>query len=160
MRATEIGFFSKPVDLRKKQDMITFLRDHFKYDTMNSWNASVSYAHNVKLWTLVPRTLFDKALSLRDEWYELCYDELKLEFEQDTNNNYTIGVNGRSDGYLVLYTLFKHRSAMFFDPADDDPAPLSDLRSMCRTVIAFDRMCDKMRDSFITFVEDSDDNKK
>jgi hypothetical protein len=151
--------FAKPVDLRKKQDMLTFLREHFKYDTRNSRNASVSYAHNVKLWTLVPRTLFDKALSVKDDWFELYYYELKLEFEQNTNNNYTIGVNGRSNGYLVLYTLSDHRSAMFFDPADDDPASLSDLRSMCRTVIAFDKMCDKMRDSFLAFVENSDDKK-
>lgn len=44
--------FSKKVDLRSRNDMIGFLCSHFRYNTMNSWNCSTSYANNVKIYNL------------------------------------------------------------------------------------------------------------
>ena len=41
--------FSQAVDLRSRTDMIDFLQNHFRYDTMNSWNQATSYACNLKI---------------------------------------------------------------------------------------------------------------
>jgi hypothetical protein len=40
--------FSRKVDRRSRAAMIAFLVEHFRYDTMNSWNGSTSYAHCIK----------------------------------------------------------------------------------------------------------------
>ena len=40
--------FSKKVDLRNRKEMVEFLTSHFRYNTMNSWNNSTSYAHSVE----------------------------------------------------------------------------------------------------------------
>ena len=81
------------------------LVQHENYDTMSSWNNSKSYSRNVKVNRLnIPRNLIDVA-------YEICqtdyvHDDLRFiieEFEERMNGNYTIGFNGRSGGYVVLY---------------------------------------------------------
>ena len=41
--------FYTPVDLRSRADMTGFLKNHFRYHTMNSWNQSTSYACNLKI---------------------------------------------------------------------------------------------------------------
>ena len=42
--------FYKEVDKRYKEAMIAFLKKHLRYDTMNSWNKSTTYANNIKLY--------------------------------------------------------------------------------------------------------------
>ncbi len=44
--------FYKPVDLRSRTEMTDFLQNHFRYNTMNSWNNSTSYACNLKVYRL------------------------------------------------------------------------------------------------------------
>ena len=41
--------YTKQVNLKKRGEMIAFLKNHFRYNTMNSWNRSTSYANNIKL---------------------------------------------------------------------------------------------------------------
>lgn len=41
-------FYEKKVNTKDRKEMIAFLKNHFRYDTMNSWNRSTSYANNVK----------------------------------------------------------------------------------------------------------------
>jgi hypothetical protein len=87
--------------------MIAFLRDHFRYDTMNSWNQSTSYAVRIKI----------SQLNLSKEDTNACYEMLEAEgifdcsgfnevlhdFERRHEDEWQIGSNGRSGGYLVLY---------------------------------------------------------
>ena len=40
--------FSKKVDLGRRKEMVEFLTSHFRYNAMNSWNNSTSYAHSVE----------------------------------------------------------------------------------------------------------------
>ena len=40
--------FSKKVDLGSRKEMVEFLTSHFRYNAMNSWNNSTSYAHSVE----------------------------------------------------------------------------------------------------------------
>lgn len=98
--------FYKKVDKKSREEMISFLRNHYRYYTANSWNKSTSYAHNVKLHRLnIPKHLNDIAyeLILLDE----VYDDIRMimdDFAQQYNYQYQMGFNGRSGGYIVLYT--------------------------------------------------------
>ena len=97
--------FSKKVDLRSRKDMVEFLTNHFRYSTMNSWNQSTSYAHNVKIHSLgLTSEQMHKAYELinMDEAY--CnINDLIDEFDRSHNYAWQVGFNGRSGGYLVLY---------------------------------------------------------
>jgi hypothetical protein len=103
----EIGLADAPHI--KRDEMITFLRGHFRYDTINSWNKSTSYARNIKIYRLgltheqemkaydfieTPGTLDDITQIMRD-------------FETEHDHEWQAGFKGRSGGYIVLYKGFK-----------------------------------------------------
>jgi hypothetical protein len=101
-----IPFFSKTVDMRSRTAMVEFLASHYRYDTMGSHNRSTSYAHRVKIHHIgLTNEQIDKAyeyLSADDtEWFER--DQIIDQFTKEQGGRYTIGSNGRSGGYLVLY---------------------------------------------------------
>lgn len=56
--------FYQKVSKRSREAMSGFLARHYRYNTMNSWNQSTSYANNVK----VPN------LDVPQELQELAYD--------------------------------------------------------------------------------------
>ena len=98
--------FYKQIDKRHRKPMIEFLTNHSRYNTMNSWNRSTSYANNIKLHN------FEKPSDIDDdtwwgmltitEWQERLSDLLKG-FGRKHNWLWQAGINGRSGGYLVLY---------------------------------------------------------
>lgn len=97
--------FSKRVDKRSRKEMIAYLENHFRYNTMNSWNRSTSYACNMKLYNLgLDRETEDKLWDLLDvpEFYERLH-ELIEDFNRQHNYLWQAGWNGRNSGYLVLY---------------------------------------------------------
>ena len=97
--------YSKKVDLRSRKEMIDFLTGHFRYDTMNSWNQSTSYAHNVKIHNLgFTREQEQKLYEMieTDEFYEYIRDILN-DFSVRHRYLWQVGFNGRNSGYLVLY---------------------------------------------------------
>lgn len=97
--------FSKRVDKRSRKEMIAYLENHFRYNTMNSWNRSTSYACNMKLYNLgLDRETEDKLWNLLDvpEFYERLH-ELIEDFNRQHNYLWQAGWNGRNSGYLVLY---------------------------------------------------------
>lgn len=97
--------FSKRVDKRSRKEMIAYLENHFRYNTMNSWNRSTSYACNMKLYNLgLDRETEDKLWDLLDvpEFYERLH-ELIEDFNRQHNYLWQTGWNGRNNGYLVLY---------------------------------------------------------
>lgn len=98
-------FFQKKVDINSRESMIHFLEGHYRYNTMNSWNGTRSYANCVKIHSLgIPANLVNNAYEsvFLDEVNELISDNIDL-FTEEHDGNYTIGLNGRSSGYLVLY---------------------------------------------------------
>lgn len=108
-------YFSVKVDLRSRKAMADFLTSHFKYNTMNSWNQVTSYAHRVKVHRMgLTRGQQDKAfdvISVDDgsPWH----DDLEFminEYTEANNGRYTIGSNGRSGGYLVMYNSYYRQS--------------------------------------------------
>lgn len=97
--------FSRRVDKRSREDMTAYLSGHFRYDTMNSWNRSTSYACNMKIYNLgldreTENKLWD--LSQVPEFYDRL-NELVEDFGRQHNYLWQAGWNGRSGGYLVLY---------------------------------------------------------
>lgn len=98
-------FFEKKIDTRSKESVAKFLLDHYRYDTMSSWNRSTSYAHCVKVNRLgLTGSALDKAyeiISVDGYWGEISRPI--REFENEMMGAYTIGANGRSSGYLVLF---------------------------------------------------------
>lgn len=97
--------FYHPVDKRSREAMTEFLTGHFRYNTMNSWNRSTSYAHNLKIYNLgLDNDITDKLYSLLqvEESYDPLND-LMREFGESNNYRWQAGMNGRSGGYLVLY---------------------------------------------------------
>ena len=104
--------FYKPVDLRSRKAMECFLKNHFRYNTMNSWNCSTSYANNVKVYNLcLSGEQENKLYSMMevDEFYDLINDDLML-FALEHDYRWQVGFNGRSGGYLVLYKGFSKPS--------------------------------------------------
>lgn len=88
-----------------REDQVAFLQNHSRYHTMNSWNNATSYAHRIKI-----HNLNDLSQEDRDKCYAgLECAEAFIEFHNElcafgeANPGWTIGTNGRSSGYLVLY---------------------------------------------------------
>jgi hypothetical protein len=98
--------YCKHVNLNKRGDIIPFLKKHFRYHTMNSWNHSTSYANNIKLYNI------DKPADINGDtwwgmlgitvWQEILSDLLE-HFGRTHNWLWQAGINGRSGGYVVLY---------------------------------------------------------
>ena len=98
--------YYKEVDKRYREAMTAFLKKHFRYHTMNSWNRSTSYANNIKLYNI------DKPDSVDEEiWWEMLWitewqdkmSDLLEDFNRKHEWQWQAGINGRSSGYVVLY---------------------------------------------------------
>lgn len=98
--------FYKEVNLKKRGEMIAFLKKHLRYPTMNSWNRSTSYANNIKLYNIDKPADIDQdrcweMLGITD-WQEKLSDLLE-DYGRQYNWFWQAGINGRSGGYVVLY---------------------------------------------------------
>ena len=97
--------FTEFVDRRSRRAMVEYLGNHFRYDTMNSWNNPTSYACNMKIYNLgLEQHTADKLYDLiqTDGFYHTISD-LIYDFSAAHNFMWQAGFNGRSGGYLVLY---------------------------------------------------------
>jgi len=106
--------FYQKVDLRSRSDMIDFLTNHYRYNTMNSWNQSTSYANKMKIHSVIPSEFSDKAFELfetEDFYFEI--NDLIHFFDESHNYEFQAGFNGRSAGYLVLYTGSREPKVIF-----------------------------------------------
>ena len=161
-------FYKSGVDICSTKSMWNFLKEHFTYSTMNSWNRLESIANNVKLyklnldgdWTNVIQYLVDAGDcgGLQD----MIDCELRA-FDEEHYPKYRVGFNGRSNGYLVLYSEHHNDSVLpecvtDYDTYEDfkedikefSGARVSDfnyeLREAVKLVREFDKLCDTLRD--------------
>jgi len=88
-----------------REEMIAFLRNHFRYFTMSSWNRSNSYARNVKIYRLgLTHDQESKAYDLLEAQGAFdSINEIINGFNERYGYQYQMGFNGRSNGYIVLY---------------------------------------------------------
>ena len=88
---------------RTKKAMVAYLSDHFRYYTMSSWNRSTSYAAGVKLHQIMPNDVTGYDFLQTDEAF-VGGESIIQEFNKRWKYEWQIGRNGRSGGYLVLYS--------------------------------------------------------
>lgn len=154
-------FYKKGIDITNDKQMFNFLKNHFEYYTLSSWNRLETIANKVKL----------NQLSLSGDW-QVAYDLLKSgEYESITymirewereHPSYQVSFNGRSDGYLILkntdnsrhilpeeiiealdYEEYKRFCKEFYGSVK---ANRDDLRFYTQLVQDFDKLCDELRD--------------
>lgn len=98
-----------------------------RYYTMNSWNLSKSLAYNLKIYNVINNNLQDACYDLMnvDFFYEDYINPLIEDFESKYNYEWQAGFNGRSGGYLVLYTggIKDGRRFCKFGNIEDDEVP-------------------------------------
>lgn len=160
-------FYTYNVDISNTKSMWNFLKEHYSYYTMNSWNRSKSIANNVKLhrlnlegdWTVVMKYLFDES----DSGLLQMYIEDEIRAFEEANPYYEVGFNGRSGGYLVLYPKDKTTTVLpecvdDYDTYEEFKYDCSyyrgervsdynrELRDTVEVVREFDRLCDRLRD--------------
>jgi hypothetical protein len=150
--------FSKKVG-KSRAAMIAFLREHFRYDTMNSWNASTSYANRIKIrFVPIPIGLRDAAYDMleADKWHGRM-NAFLYEFGEEHGREWLLCVNGRSGGYVVLYVgdgkggVFAGRSVdqgETFEDWDTDS-----IRERVKLVRDFDLTCDLILNEFVAYCE-------
>lgn len=156
-------FYKKGLDITNTKQMFEFLRNHYMYDTMNSWNRLKSIAHNVKLYNLELEGDWDNALSfLFDEHSDLVYlINDTIEMWEAEHEGYVVGFNGRTSGYLVLYSNFHNGNILpdmiidydnyeeFKEACQEYYGGVkyykSDLQYYTKLVQDFDKLCDELR---------------
>ena len=154
-------FYKTGVDITNDKQMFNFLKEHFEYYTMNSWNGLCSIANNVKLYNLGLSGDWCVALSLleADDYDELNYIISDWEAEHP---NYRVSFNGRSGGYLTLTNSADNRHVLPDTITDSDDyeeykercrdqfgsvkANRDELVFYTKLVQDFDKLCDQLRD--------------
>ena len=132
------------------QKKIDFLKNHFRYYTLNSWNLGHSYAANVKLHNLnIPQELQDIAYeAISGESIFWNFEEF-LENFKIAHPGYSIGFNGRSGGYLVLYQDGSNRGVDQDVDWDGDDIDDADVDYSYKLVKDFDQTVELCRVAFI-----------
>jgi hypothetical protein len=154
-------FYKTGIDITNDKQMFNFLRDHFEYYTMNSWNGVKSVANNVKLYNLGLSGDWGTAYDLLTAGeYEIVNDMIRAWTEE--HRGFEANFNGRSGGYLVLmnndnnchvlpeevtnsvdYEDYKECCRDYYGSVK---ANRSDLVFYTKLVQDFDRLCDQLRD--------------
>lgn len=165
-------YYKTGVDICSAKSMFNFINNHFKYWTMSSWNRLQSIANNVKLYTLGLDG--DWCVASSYLWDEQDCGDLQFEISQRIADwerdhpGYSLGFNGRSDGYLVMYNKDRDGRVNFrnilpdwldgFDTYEEwkeyakeycvynikDIIP--SLREYVEVIRSFDKFCDELRE--------------
>ena len=154
-------FYKTGVDITNDKQMFNFLKEHFEYWTLNSWNRLQSIANNVKLYNL----------NLSGDWgvaYDLLsageYDTINCMCQMwaERHNGFELIFNGRSGGYLVLCN--NDNNSHVLPDEIVESADYAEYKRYCREyygsvkanreclvyytrlVQSFDKLCDELRD--------------
>ena len=154
-----------------KEEMQKFLINHFRYNTMRTWNQSTSYANNVKIYNLdLPDAGIDmdKAFDFINSEHDLFdYDVTCMITQFEDETGYTAAFNGRSDGYLVMYeatvddrtgrkAVMPGRSIdMYLCEEDFDDWTEDEIKDRYALVKRFDTLCDEIRSCLIDHLQSS-----
>jgi hypothetical protein len=159
-------FYKKGLDIANTKEMFEFLKNHFEYYTMNSWNGLSSIANNVKVHRLGLEGDCWTALSLlqADDYFNV---NMMIEDWEADHPCCSVGFNGRSGGYLVLYR--KNGNGHVLPDMVTDYDSYEDFKEACKEyyggvkyyknelrdcvelVRDFDRLCDDIR-SYVNYL--------
>lgn len=153
-------FYKTGVDITNDKQMFNFIANHSTYYTGNSWNRTRSIAHNVKLYNLDLEGDWATALAFLESGNYENINIMIHDWERE-NPGYSVGFNGRSGGYLVLYNKAGSASVLpdtlDYECYEDYKADMRDYYGSVRAnrdelvrytllIRAFDRLCDDIRD--------------
>lgn len=154
-------FYKAGIDITNDRQMFNFLKNHFEYPIMNSWNRCYSVANNVKLYNL------GLSGDWTTVWSLLCngeYDALNcIVYDwQLEHRGYEVFFNGRSGGYLVLkstdnnchvlpecivdYDNYEDYKEYCRDNYGSVKANHDELVYYTKLVRDFDKLCDELRE--------------
>lgn len=153
-------FYKKGIDITNDKQMFNFLKNHFTYTTLGSWNRLYSIANNVKLYNLGLSGDWCNALSLLESGE---YENLNWMIQewQEAHPGYEVYFNGRSSGYLILKD--KEYNGHILPESILDSDNYSDYKNYCRynfgsvranrnelimytkLIQDFDKLCDELR---------------
>ena len=154
-------FYQTGIDITNDKQMFNFLKNHFTYWTMNSWNRLESIANNVKMYNLGLYGDWSVALSSLEAGE---YETLNWMINDWTREHpgYDVDFNGRNGGYLVLRNRENNLSILpdeINESADYEEykrwckdylgsvkANRDDLVYYTKLVQSFDKLCDELRD--------------
>ena len=154
-------FYVKGIDITNDKQMFNFLKDHYQYYTMNSWNGLKSIANNVKVYKLnLSGDCYNALTFLQDDDYFTI--NMMIEDWEVEHRGYKVGFNGRSGGYLVLYNANDNKTVLIDEVECNDDyegykemcreyfgsvkAARYKLVEMVKLVQDFDKLCDQLRD--------------
>lgn len=157
---TKHHFYKTGLDITNTKEMFKFLKNHFTYDTLNSWNCLESVANNVKVFNLGLDGDCWVALNLLqiDDYFTVNQMLKDWEYEHE---GYSLGFNGRSGGYLVLYSANSNGNILPDCIVDNDYEEFkeyckeylggvkyyrSELKDYVKLVQDFDKLCDEIRE--------------
>ena len=168
---------TKRMTLTKKFD---YIKNHFTYWTMNSWNGKTTIANNIKIYNLpLTKEQRDRAYeiigdeNLCNELWDLYLNTYIYDFKRLHNDCYEMYINGRSDGYIVVNGL---RGCLvmseYINDADTYKQLVADIKhyygctyaeaqrearqqieESFALIVDFDDTCDKMLDEFIYVID-------
>lgn len=154
-------FYKTGVDITNDKQMFNFLKNHFEYPVLNTWNSLYSIANNVKLYNL----------NLSGDWWVAYkflnsgeYDTISWMIQDwmTSHPDFEVYFNGRSCGYLVLksathnshvlpeeiveaedYDEYKRFCKEFYGSVR---ANRDELVYYTKLIQDFDKLCDELRD--------------
>ena len=153
-------FYKKGIDITNDKQMFNFLKNHFTYATLGSWNRLYSIANNVKLYNLGLSGDWCNALSLLEAGE---YENINWMIQDWCREHpgYEVYFNGRSSGYLVLKD--KEYNGHMLPESILDSDTYEDYKAYCREhcgsvkenryelrqytklIQDFDKLCDELR---------------
>lgn len=154
-------FYKSGIDITKDKQMFEFLKGHFEYPTMSSWNRLYSIANDVKMYRLGLTGDWWMALKLLENGEYENLNWIIQEWLED-HKGYEVYFNGRSGGYLILkdkdynghmlpeyildndtYEDYKEWCHEYYGSVK---ANRDELVRYTKLVQDFDRLCDRLRD--------------
>ena len=154
-------FYKKGIDITNDKQMFNFLKKHFTYYTLGSWNLLKSIANNVKLHNLALSGDWTTALRLLEAGEYETINWMIQDWEAK-HPGYEVYFNGSSSGYLVLKD--KGYNGHIFPDSISDSEDYEEYKNYCRNTFGsvranrdelraytkliqdFDKLCDELRD--------------
>lgn len=149
----EERYFHKEINTNSRKEMAFYIKNHFTYNRLNSWNDWKGYANNVKIYNLgltrkqelkVHETLLNYEIDASEFWDSVTNS---MEYFKDLTG-YEMYFNGRSSGYIVT-------DIDIIDYEDLKTMSKKELQKVTELLQKFDEFCDTLRSDLIYYLDNA-----